>query len=316
VGAPPPAQQYSGIPFSPENLQGFISQYIPHFGFSGVNQPFQQQSVGFPQYYNFFSPLMILQFDIMSKMAMLQQMMNGQEGGGDPGWNQEFSRRGRGRGGNPFGRDPLMRGNDALDTLLEKIKVGTTEADLNTDKDAYHFSDEDVTAIKQGLQQGQYTQRDLGLALMSKMKRVNANALDEFSGLITRLVDEGALDARALFNPYLRTMKPERQEMVSKALGNAGMLRSDGSTNTGFSGYFLSNIDNGEKADLQAFLRDLAFRFYQNSLDDPDSDEAKAVQSLLKLTGFEVEDNGTVVAGEDQPFELKAYLVPASGNTI
>ncbi len=299
VGQAMPVQSGPTVaPFSPEYLQGYVSQFVPNFGAAGSPDTGQPYMIN-PVFFQFFSQMLFLQF-----MGAMQQQQQGQDG--SLSWDQELpSRRGRaGARGFQFGRDPYLRGNNALDKILDRQNVSPGETD--EDGDGYNFSDTDIQEIKDGLTAGEYTQKDLGIAIIAKMKRITGTAVDEYAGLIEKLVGDGTLDARVLFNPYLRDMNPNRQAMVSQALGRAGVL-NNGDPNSAFNGYILSNLGNADKPDLQNFLRDLLWQYHQN-VDDWGSEDGKATLGLFRLAGFKVNDDGTPVEGAEQPFELKAHL--------
>ncbi len=308
ASAPP---QNSSVPFDNNYLQGYISQQVPQFGFNnnagggyqgGFQLPIQQ--IGNPFHQQFFSQEVFLQYDIMNKLAMLNRLMN-PAGYSDNG-NNDLAQASR-RRGISAGQAPLLRGNDALDLLLDKQKVDSSETEVNADGDRYHFSDADLQAFKDGIARGDFSEKELGQAIMAKMGRISSDALDEYQGLITQLVTDGTLQPRSLFNPFLKAMKPERQTMALKGLADAGITHN-GQADTNFGGLILQHLNNDEKPDLQELLRDMLFRYHENAVQNPETGEAQRVFSLLRFIGFNLNINGTLDENEPQPFELKARV--------
>ena len=191
----------------------------------------------------------------------------------------------------------------AMQLLRSLGHVNPLETGNNTDSDTLHYGDTDYAAIQSALTNQQVTPRTVGQALMTLMRQSDTASTDEYQQLTTRLLADGTLNPRTLFNGALRRMPAERQAVVSQAIADAGLNPQSNASHSGFSGYLLQHLNNANKPDLQRFSRDLTFRLYHTDAAEPNT------LALMRLAGFPFNTAGQFVADANtRPFELKAYL--------
>lgn len=152
-------------------------------------------------------------------------------------------------------------------------------------------SDELATNVKTALQNGTFTEAQLGSSLKYMLDQSPTDASDRVATLISDLMESGTLNITPfLSNDYLEMLSPERRQSLLYAVEGSGLRMANGQPNSRFIGYMLENLakpgDTQTKAFLQQFLQD----FYRVHGSNTTTPVGSTLAQILSLAGIQPND--------------------------
>lgn len=179
--------------------------------------------------------------------------------------------------------------NPASAFLAEQFKNDKTQP--GPDGKIQHFTDAELTSIKTEMGKGTFSVNQLGEALMKYIHRVPSQYVDEFTGLLSRLVKDNQINPAPFVNDqYLAQLPPERQVSLSAALARDGLRYQDGSPNSYFLGHLLQHVNGNPDSETRPFVRDLLSRVYTRHKDNLGNPEGKILTGFFTLADIEIKN--------------------------
>lgn len=193
---------------------------------------------------------------------------------------------------NPGGTGNILQ-NPAVVALQAQVNAKVA---ANPNAETLNFSAEDVDAVRADLKAGNYTNTDLGQALMYGLDQTPAENLQPITRLITDLTDSGELNITPfLQNDYLSKLTTDRRQALLSAVETSGLRMDSGKPNSRLIGFMLDTLakpgNEQSKLFVQTFLQD----FYDQYGQQPDTPVGKILAQTLDLASVTANPDGKLV---------------------
>jgi hypothetical protein len=153
-----------------------------------------------------------------------------------------------------------------------------------------------TTAVHNALQQGQFSEAQLGQSLKYMLDKAPDAIAGQVTGVVSDLMETGELNINPfLVNDYLERLTPDRRQALLDAVESSGLRMANGQPNSRFIGFMLEQLgrpaDSTTKRFLQQFLQD----FYAAYGSEPDTPVGNTLAMILNLAGIQPDADGQLV---------------------
>lgn len=150
--------------------------------------------------------------------------------------------------------------------------------------------------IQTALQEGRFTEADMGQSLKYLMDRSPDGSESTVSSIISGLTDAGKLNINAFLNAgYLDKLSPERRIALQGAVRDAGLTQTDGTPNSRFIGFLMENLAAPGDSPTKTFLRQFLQDYYTAQNGDLTTADGKVLAGLLDLSGIQTDAQNQLV---------------------
>lgn len=194
------------------------------------------------------------------------------------------------------GTEPAEPEPTGYDKALEALQGMTTDG----------ATVDDVSAITDALEGGDYTREELLEALQSYMVDSEDASGDELLQVIALLEADGAASLKEVLTPeVIDELSDAKMNAVADGFAAKGFYNEDGLLNYKLLSSLMDNLD-GDAPENQTKLAQKIIKSMTEKyilVDDPEqSANADALYLLLTLLGFQYNEDGSLMADENQPF--------------
>jgi hypothetical protein len=153
-----------------------------------------------------------------------------------------------------------------------------------------------TTAVRTALQQGQFTEAQLGQSLKYMLDKAPDEIAGQASGLLSDLMETGDLNVGPfLSNDYLERLSTDRRQTLLESVESSGLRMANGQPNSRFIGFMLEQLgrpgDSTTKQFLQQFLQD----FYDAYGSEPDTPVGSTLATVLNLANIQPDADNQLV---------------------
>jgi hypothetical protein len=153
-----------------------------------------------------------------------------------------------------------------------------------------------VTSVKTALQQGKFTEAQLGQSLKYMLDKAPDSLAGQAGMLLMNLMESGDLNVSPfLTNDYLSQLSPDRRQLLLESVEMSGLRMANGKPNSRFIGFMLDQLNRSDNPTTQQFLHQFLQDFYDVHGSNPTTPVGDTLASILKLAGIQADQDGQLV---------------------